>query len=58
LRDVEISPVLTLKEAAKNAEKKTIINALEMTKGNKTKAAKFLNITYRSLLSKTKEFGI
>ena len=58
LRDVEISPVMTLKEAAKSAEKKTIINALEMTKGNKTKAAKILQITYRSLLSKIKEYGI
>ena len=58
LENHEPDQVVPLKDAAKNAEKKTIINALKVTKGNKTRAAKLLKITYRSILSKIKEFGI
>lgn len=56
--DNNVHTVLPLKQAAKEAERKAIINALELTGGNKTKAAKLLNITYRSLLFKIKEFGV
>ncbi len=55
-------PLLPLKElsaiAAKNAEKCAIKKALDMTRGNKSKAASILQIDYKTLLTKIKEFGI
>ncbi len=55
-------PLLPLKEisamAAKEAEKIVIKKALKMTDGNKTKAASLLQIDYKTLLTKIKEFGI
>ncbi len=41
-----------------NAEKKEIINALNLCNGKKTLAAKMLKISYRSLLDKIREYGI
>jgi len=45
-------------EAIAGAEKKAIRRALEETKWNKKKAAALLEISYRSLLYKIKEYGI
>ncbi len=56
--DDDMRQLLPLKQAAKIAEKKSIIDALELSNRNKTRAAKILQITYRSLLSKIKEYGI
>ncbi|MFO8062735.1 MAG: sigma-54 dependent transcriptional regulator [bacterium] len=39
-------------------EKEEIIKTLKITDGNKTKAAKILKISYRSLLDKIKEYNI
>ena len=52
------SVVPQLKQAAGDAERQTILQALEQTKGNKTRAAGLLNITYRSLLMKIKKYQI
>lgn len=49
---------LSLRDISKEAEKKAIKKTLAIAGGNKTKAAALLQITYRSLLMKTKEYGI
>ncbi len=49
---------LSLKEANISAEKNAIKKALAVAGGNKTKAAKILDISYRSLLFKVKEYAI
>ncbi|MCL4491167.1 MAG: sigma-54-dependent Fis family transcriptional regulator, partial [Nitrospirae bacterium] len=55
-------PLLPLKElsavAVRDVETKVIKQALEFTKGNKSKAASILQIDYKTLLTKIKEYGI
>ena len=46
------------RNAARKAESKIILKALEMTHFNRKKAAQLLNISYRSLLYKIRECGI
>lgn len=46
------------KEAIRIAETKRIKKALHDTKGNKSKAAEILNVSYKTLLTKIKEYGI
>lgn len=47
-----------LRHIKANAEKKEIINALKSCSGNKTRAAKMLKISYRSLLEKIREYEL
>ena len=58
----DTSRVLPLKElsamAAREVEKKAIKHALDLTKGNKTKAASILQIDYKTLLTKIKEHSV
>jgi two-component system response regulator AtoC len=49
---------LSLKKAQKILEKKIIGRALAKTRGNKSKAAHLLEISYPSLLNKIKEYGL
>jgi DNA-binding NtrC family response regulator len=42
----------------KELEKKMITEAMEKTGGNKTKAADLLDISYKNLFDKIKEYGI
>jgi transcriptional regulator with PAS, ATPase and Fis domain len=53
-------PFLPLKElsamAAKDVEKRAIKRALAMTNGNKSKAASILEVDYKTLLTKIKEY--
>ena len=53
-------PLLPLKElsaiAAKDAEKQAIKRALALTGGNKSKAAAMLEVDYKTLLTKIKEY--
>lgn len=55
-------PLMPLKElvviAVRDVEKKAIKQALEVTKGNKTKAASILQVDYKTLLTKIKECNI
>ncbi|MDX9714505.1 MAG: sigma-54 dependent transcriptional regulator [Dissulfurispiraceae bacterium] len=44
--------------AARLAEIEKIKSALSIAKGNKTKAAKMLEVSYKTLLNKIKEYGI
>ena len=46
------------KEALRNAETKRISSALHETRGNKSKAAEILQVSYKTLLTKIKEYGI
>ena len=49
---------LSLKDAQKVVEKKLISQALEETGGNRTRAARLLEISHPSLLTKIKAYGI
>ncbi len=46
------------KEALKRAETQRIVDALKETRGNKTRAAEILQVSYKTLLTKIKEYGI
>ncbi len=48
----------SLNSAVARFEKNFIINVLKSVNGNRTKAAKILNISHRTLLYKLKEYGI
>ena len=47
-----------VRKAALQAERDEILKMLERTRWNRTRAAKFLNISYRSLLYKMKDAGL
>jgi two-component system response regulator AtoC len=49
---------LSIKRATKTLEKDLIARALEITGGNKSKAALLLEISYPALLSKINEYGL
>ena len=46
------------KEASRKAETQRIASALRETKGNKSRAAEILKVSYKTLLTKIKEYGI
>lgn len=46
------------KEALRAAETKKIMSVLKDTKGNKSRAAEILQVSYKTLLTKIKEYGI
>jgi transcriptional regulator with PAS, ATPase and Fis domain len=48
----------TAKEALKIAESRRIKKALEDTHGNKSRAAELLKVSYKTLLTKIKDYGI
>lgn len=48
----------SIKKAEETLERELIKKALEMTHGNKTKAAELLEISHRALLYKLKEYGL
>ena len=49
---------LSIKKATRNLEADLIKRALGVTQGNRTNAAKLLEISHRALLYKMKEYGI
>ena len=49
---------LSIKRAIPRLEEQLIRAALERTGGNRTRAAELLEISYRALLYKLKEYGI
>jgi len=49
---------LSIKQRTKDLETELIIRALEQTKGNRTRAAKILEISHRALLYKLKEYNL
>jgi transcriptional regulator with PAS, ATPase and Fis domain len=62
MRDAESSgqavPFLSLRDSVRETEKIKIREALDTTRGNKTKAAELLEISYRTLFEKLKEYGL
>ncbi len=48
----------TVKEATRIAETQRIVRALKETKGNKSRASELLRVSYKTLLTKIKEYGI
>ncbi len=62
LHDHPVTPVdpstLSLKKAMADLEKDYIQKALDVTGGNRTQAAKILEISLRSLIYKIKEYGL
>jgi two-component system, NtrC family, response regulator AtoC len=48
--------ILSLKKASKLVEKDLIFKALDLTKGNRTQAAKILEISRPKLISKIKDY--
>jgi len=48
----------TAKIALRIAESQRIRKALEETRGNKSRAAEILNVSYKTLLTKIKEYNI
>jgi len=46
------------KEALRIAETRKIVDVLKETRGNKSKAAEILQVSYKTLLTKIKEYGI
>lgn len=51
-------PGMSLKEVVQMAERSKITEVLQQTNGNKSRAARLLNISYRTLLYKVKEYQI
>ncbi len=51
-------PSLLLQEVTMDAERRAIRQALDLTEGNRTKAAHILQVSHRSLLRKMKEYSI
>jgi two-component system response regulator AtoC len=49
---------LSIKRATRAVEEQLIRRALERTQGNRTRAAELLELSYRALLYKIKEYGI
>jgi two-component system response regulator AtoC len=49
---------LSIKRAERVLERELILRALERTGGNRTHAARLLELSHRALLYKIKEFGI
>jgi two-component system response regulator AtoC len=49
---------LSLKQRVRNLEENLIRRALELSQSNRTRAAKLLDISHRTLLYKMQEYGI
>lgn len=56
--EIENEDNLSIKERTKNLEISLILKALRKTKGNRTRAAKILEISHRALLYKIKEYNL
>lgn len=48
----------TVREATRIAETERILRALKETRGNKSRAAELLEVSYKTLLTKIKDYGI
>ncbi len=57
-KEDEIFTGFSLKDAQKVFEKRLIVKALKETNGNRTQAAKLLEISHPSLLSKIKAYDV
>jgi two-component system response regulator AtoC len=58
VEDVPASEALSIKRAVRDLEERLIRAALQRTSGNRTRAAELLELSYRALLYKIKDYGI
>ena len=58
VRRILSSGELSIKKASRYLEEELIRRALKKTSGNRTNAAKILEISHRALLYKIKEYGL
>jgi DNA-binding NtrC family response regulator len=60
LKDLPVDGTLedAAKRAARVAETQRILRALKETRGNKSRAAELLSVSYKTLLTKIKDYGI
>jgi len=58
LAQKDTNDILPLKETVKNVERDSIMKALTITQGNKSKAAGMLEVNYKTFLSKIKEYDL
>jgi two-component system response regulator AtoC len=56
--DVEVGSDLSIKRATRALEERLVRAALERTGGNRTRAAELLDLSYRALLYKIKDYGL
>ncbi len=49
---------LSIKKHTADLERRLIARALQMTDGNRTKAAELLDLSYRALLYKIRDYGL
>ena len=52
------SDELSVKKRSAELEKHLISRALEVTEGNRTRAAELLDLSYRALLYKIRDYGL
>ncbi len=57
-KNINLESVSDLKQFAEKSEKEIILNILNKSKNNKTKAAKLLNIDRKTLYNKLKAYNI
>ncbi|GAW65741.1 acetoacetate metabolism regulatory protein AtoC [Geoanaerobacter pelophilus] len=57
-RATDLPESLSIKKGAESLERALIVRALEQTAGNRTRAAKLLEISHRALLYKLKEYDL
>ena len=56
--EIDVKDIFSIKEASRRLQKELITKALNETEGNRTKAAKLLEISRPMLLSRIKEYGL
>ena len=58
MHDLEGPLEAVAKDASRKAETRRIVQVMNETRGNKSKAAEILQVSYKTLLTKIKEYGI
>ena len=58
LEEIDGSEVLSIKRATRSLQRDFMAKALKRTGGNKTKAAKLLEVSRPMLIAKIKEYGL
>jgi len=57
-REISIGGSLSIKKASRDLQRNLIVKALKATNGNRTQAARLLEISRPMLISKIKEYGL
>jgi transcriptional regulator with PAS, ATPase and Fis domain len=57
-KEVVVAPTSNLRDEREAAEKRAVLDALDKTDGNQTKAAALLGVSRRTLVSRLQEYGL